>query len=255
MPSVVQTFRDMENTLLNTTEMSGIASRGAVPLVTVEPWNGTNSTDPTYSLKNIANGKFDSWFAAGADQAVAYGKPFYLRFAPEMNGTWSPWGAGVNGNTAQDYVNAWRHVWGIFKGHGATNVRWVWAPNVVGGAVDFLPYYPGSDEVDVLGLDGYNWGSLDVWETWSQLFGKSYDELCTLDAMKPVMIAETASTELGGNKAAWITSAYTTEIPTRTPRVKTVVWFNLNKETGWRVESSATSLDAFRAVVASPDWG
>src|SRR6185312_5048197 len=127
----------------------------------------SSTTDPRYALKNIVRGDFDAWFAAGADAARAFGKPFYLRFAPEMNGRWGP--------------------------------------NVFGGsAVDFTPYYPGSDVVDVLALDGYNWGSLDVWQTYSQVFGPSYDVLAGLDATKPVMIAETASTESGGNKAAWI---------------------------------------------------
>jgi len=69
------------------------------------------------------------------------------------------------------------------------------------------------------------------------------------------MIAETASTESGGDKAAWITSAFTREIAARTPRVKTVVWFDVNKETDWRVESSNRSLNAYRAVATSSAWG
>jgi beta-mannanase len=257
VPSIVSTYRDMEGSMLDLTAMNGVSARGAVPLVTVEPWDSSSSTDPRYALKNIVRGDFDAWFAAGADAARSYGKIFYLRFAPEMNGKWAPWEAGINGNTPQDYVDAWRHVHGIFLAHGAANALWVWGPNIFGGgaAVDFTPYYPGSDVVDVLALDGYNWGSLDVWQTYSQVFGPSYDVLCRLDASKPVMIAETASTELGGDKAAWITSAYTREIATRTPRVKVVVWFDVNKETDWRVESSQPALNAYRSVATSTSWG
>lgn len=257
VPSVVATYRNMQGAMLDTAAMSAVAARGSVPMVTVEPWDSSSATDPRYALKNIVRGDFDPWFSAGADAARVYGKQFYLRFAPEMNGVWAPWEAGINGNTPQDYVDAWRHVHDIFVSHGALNVRWVWGPNVFGGgsAVDFTPYYPGSDVVDVLGLDGYNWGSLDVWQTYSQVFGPSYDTLVKLDAVKPVMIAETASAESGGNKAAWITSAFTQEILTRTPRVKVVVWFNLNKETDWRVESSAASLNAYRAIATSAAWG
>jgi hypothetical protein len=257
VPSVVSTYRDMEGAMLDTTAMDGVTARGSVPLVTVEPWDSSSPTDPRFALRNIVRGDFDSWFAAGADAARTYGKPFYLRFAPEMNGVWAPWEAGINGNTPQDYIAAWRHVHAVFAGHGAQNVTWVWGPNVFGGgsAVDFTPYYPGSDVVDVLALDGYNWGSLDVWQTYSQVFGPSYDVLTRLDLQKPVMIAETASTESGGNKAAWITSAFTQEIRSRTPRVKIVVWFDLNKETDWRVDSSQASLDAYRAIAASTAWG
>jgi beta-mannanase len=257
VPSVFSTYRDMEGSMLDTASMAAVSARGSVPMVTVEPWDSSSTTDPRYALRNIARGDFDAWFAAGADAARAFGKPFYLRFAPEMNGRWAPWEAGINGNTPQDYVDAWRHVHAIFVAHGAGNAKWVWGPNIFGGgaAVDFTPYYPGSAVVDVLALDGYNWGSLDVWQTYSQVFGPSYDVLAGLDATKPVMIAETASTESGGNKAAWITSAFTREIATRTPRVKIVVWFDLNKETDWRVESSAASLNAYRAVATSGAWG
>jgi hypothetical protein len=258
VPSVVSTYRDMEGAMLDLTTMNGVVARGSVPLVTVEPWDSSSATDPRYALKNIVRGDFDTWFANGADAARAFGRPFYLRFAPEMNGRWAPWEAGVNGNTPQDFIDAWRHVHDIFVSHGVTNVSWVWGPNVFvsgGSAVDFTPYYPGSDVVDVLALDGYNWGSLDVWQTYSQVFGPSYDVLSSLDPVMPVMIAETASTESGGDKAAWITSAFTREIPARTPRVGIVVWFDLNKETDWRVESSRRSLDAYRAVATSTAWG
>jgi beta-mannanase len=258
VPSVVSTYRDMEYSMLNTSQLNDVAARGAVPLVTVEPWDASNPADPSYSLRNIANGAFDAWFAAGADTASAWSKRFYLRFAPEMNLPSEPWGTGRNGNTVQDFVAAWRHVHDIFVSRGAVNAKWVWAPNVFssgGSAADFTPYYPGSDFVDLLGLDGYNWGSLDVWQSWTQVFGSSYDALCLLDPVKPVIISETASTELGGDKAAWITSAYTSEIPNRTPRVKIVVWFDQNKETDWRVESSTASLNAYRAVATSRAWG
>lgn len=258
VPSIVASFRDMNVSMLNETEMEAIAARGATPMVTVEPWDSSSTTDPRYALKNITRGDFDAWFVAGAKAALSYGKPFYLRFAPEMNGKWAPWEAGINGNTPQDYIDAWRHVHSLFAAYGVTNARWVWSPNVFtayGVAVNFTSYYPGSDEVDVLALDGYNWGSLDVWQSWTQVFGSSYDTICSLDAVKPVMIAETASNENGGNKASWITSAYTQEIPKRTPRVKIVVWFNENKEVDWRVESSSASLSAFRAVATSSAWG
>jgi beta-mannanase len=245
----------MEYSMLNISQMDPLVARGATPLVTVEPWDSSSATDPRYALKNIVRGDFDAWFAAGADDARAFGKPFYLRFAPEMNGRWAPWEAGINGNTPQDYVDAWRHVHALFVRRGAGNVKWVWGPNVFGGsAVNFTPYYPGSDVVDVLALDGYNWGTLDVWQTYSEVFGASYDALAKLDPVKPVMIAETASAESGGDKAAWITSAFTREIPTRTPRVQTVVWFNVNKETDWRVESTTRALDAYRTVAATQSW-
>jgi len=32
-----------------------------------------------------------------------------------MNGKWQPWSIGVNGNTAAQYVTAWRHAHDIFR--------------------------------------------------------------------------------------------------------------------------------------------
>jgi len=38
-------------------------------------------------------------------------------------------------------------------------------------------------------------------------------------------------------------------IPTRYPRIVGVTWFNLIKESDWRVQSSASSLQAFKAAI------
>jgi len=65
------------------------------------------------------------------------------------------------------------------------------------------------------------------------------------------MIAEVASTESGGDKAAWIRKAFFEQIPNRFPRIRAVVWFHADKENDWRVNSSDSSLRAYREVVAS----
>jgi hypothetical protein len=41
-------------------------------------------------------------------------------------------------------------------------------------------------------------------------------------------------------------------LPARFPRLRAVVWFDQNKETDWRVNSSDAALAAFRTVAASP---
>jgi len=178
-----------------------------------------------------------------------------VRFAHEMNGNWYPWGSGVNGNTAARYIAAWRHVVRIFRRAGASNVRWVWSPNVYGnnGARAFAPLYPGNRWVDWVALDGYNWGPLRTsgWVGFGDLFGPSYDAMTRL-TRKPLMIAETATSEHGGDKAAWIRDALEVTLPTRFPRVRALVWFDREKETDWRVTSSPAALLAFGAAVRSP---
>src|SRR4029079_13040147 len=128
--------------------LTATRSRGAIPLIDWGSWDYTKGlTQPDFALRNIANGAtysysgqtFDSYVTKWATDAKAWGHPFFLRFNWEMNGWWQfPWttardpatGRSANGNTSADYVNAWRHVHDIFTRVGATNVSWVWCPNI-----------------------------------------------------------------------------------------------------------------------------
>ena len=59
------------------------------------------------------------------------------------------------------------------------NVTWVWAPTVVGSGA-LTDWYPGDEYVDVLGIDGYNWGSSLPWCRWIEpedLFATMLDQL------------------------------------------------------------------------------
>jgi len=66
------------------------------------------------------------------------------------------------------------------------------------------------------------------------------------------MIAETASAEEGGDKAAWIRSALLHYLPLRYPKVRALVWFDEEKERDWTVDSSEATLREFRAAAAHP---
>ena len=102
-------------------------------------------------------------------------------------------------------------------------------------------------------LDGYNYGSTDnlPWRTFDDIFQSSYDQLTALTS-KPMMIGETSSTGSAGDKAAWITTALTQTLPKNMPLVRALVWFDVNKETDWAVDSSSSSLAAFRSAVDQP---
>ena len=216
---------------------------GAVPLITWEPWNR--------NLRAIARGDEDGYLRGAARSAKGFGKPILLRFAHEMNGDWYPWGLGVNGNSAGDYVAAWRHVVNVFRHEGADNVRFVWAPNV--GSFDSL--YPGDEWVDFLGLDGYNWGlKYNNWESFDEVFDSSYRAIVRL-SHKPIIITEFASDELGGDKAAWVRHAFSPGVMDKYPQIRALVWFDENKETDWRVNSSAATLSAFQGALNQSLFG
>jgi hypothetical protein len=229
-----------------------IADLGASHVMTWVPFGMT--------LKSIANGDQDAYVRQYAKGAAAWGKRYYIRLMQEMNGDWFPWGRGVNGNTASDFVHAWRHVVDIFEQEGATNVKWVWCPNVrYGSNYPFADLYPGSSYVDWVCLDGYNWGSdphlgQPAWQSFGSIFGSTYNQLTNLAPGKPMMIGETASTENGGNKASWILKTFLQDVPDY-PAIKSVIWFNdPDGPSDFRVNSSPESLDAFRQVVSSSLW-
>ena len=109
-----------------------------------------------------------------------------------------------------------------------------------------------------MALDGYNWGTSGVgvnqWQSLSQVFSSSYRQLTQLST-KPVIIAETSSSEIGGDKAAWIRDGFLRTIPQQFPRVRAVIWFDRSMEQDWRVDSSQASLDAYRDVASSSLYG
>jgi hypothetical protein len=87
------------------------------------------------ALRDIANGLFDSSLRTWAQQVAAWGHPLFLRWDWEMNGNWQPYSPGVNGNTASDFVNAWRHFHDLTAQAGASNVTWApSSPHRVGAA-------------------------------------------------------------------------------------------------------------------------
>jgi hypothetical protein len=221
-------------------------SRGAIPAI---DWS-TKSVP----LRDIANGLYDASITTWMRSAAAFGHPFFLLPDVEMNGPWEPYSPGANGNTAADFVSMWRHVHDLAVQAGATNITWVWAPNVDPGN-KFTPYsqlYPGSAYVDWTGLDGFN---QDGNETFAWLFGSSYANLLQIAPTKPIMITQTGSVETG--KAAWITEALSTQMPRNFPQIKALVWFNWriyenNAWYNWPIESSASSQTAFATAIASP---
>ncbi len=236
--------------------MDNVRSHGSIPSITWEPQDYTKGVNqPMYSLQSILNGSHDEYITQWANASKAWGHPYFLRFAPEMNGYWFPWSELVNGNKAGQYVQAWHHVHDIFTRAGATNVTWVWCPNIAfPGNIPMEELYPGAAYVDWMGMDGYNWayvGARHQPKTFAQLFQKTYSIFLKMAPNKPMMIAETACTDKQVNEAGWIADAFTVQLPKYFPQVKAFVWFNQNKETDWRIESSATTQAAFASAIGS----
>ena len=98
---------------------------------------------------------------------------------------------------ADFYVPMWKHVHDIFAQNGATNVTWVWCPNVDSYSTrPFDSMYPGSDYVDWVCMDGYNYGTAQAWSSWtsfSSLFRPTYDHLRRTKAGRAVSPIKTGA--------------------------------------------------------------
>jgi hypothetical protein len=207
------------------------------------------------SLSEINEGKYDSYYEKWAADVAAYKYPFFFRWAWEMNGTWFKWGRDA-AKDPNEYVKAWRRLHGIAESAGATNITWVWCPNVefLGGT----PYgllYPGDAYVDWTCLDGYNKANRPFFE----VFGSSYSAIAdALAPSKPLMIGETATVHGIGHSShlEWFRDALRS-LPTRFPKIKAFVWFNWNiveggKEWEWPIEWTAGGQKVFAEEIASP---
>jgi len=237
-----------------------------IPHITWMPYGNGNP------LVEIIQGQHDDAIRAEAQKAKALGVQIFMRWGHEMNGNWYPWAGYVNGeggdadgglddaglpsSGAGKYVAAWRHVHDLFVAEGATNVIWVWCP-LVNDVPDapwnhWTNYYPGDDYVDWVGIDAYNWGSSSsccVWTTFAGLLtGSPYQDY---SARKPIILPETASAEVGGSKAQWITAMHQ-DLETEFRDIRAVVWFDINKETDWRIDSSPSALAAYQSMALDP---
>ena len=254
-----------------TSRFDSVRNRGSIPMLNWGSWQlGAGTTQPDFRLSTIASGAYDAYIQQWAQAARAWGHPFFLRFDHEMNGAWQfPWSVQLNGNQPADFVAAWRHVHDIFVQQGATNVTWVWCPNISSSRTTPLSQvYPGDEYVDWACLDGYNFGTDagNQWQSFGQVFGgsafggynphNSYQEMLAVAPSKPIMLGEVASSEHGGSKAAWIRDMLQT-LPSVFPRMKAVVWMNWNIDDpslSWPIESSGESQAAFAEAIASSTY-
>jgi mannan endo-1,4-beta-mannosidase len=230
VPSVLLSFHDFTD-IPPIGQLNSVAETGADSVLTWEPWRHVGGEDydrEAFPMAAIAAGAFDSYLYRWADEFVAHGSTVYLRFAHEPNGTWYPW-SSAGGTDPETYVAAWRHVHDLFASKGASNVKWVWAPNVPVSQED-RPMRQGTSTPE------------QSWIGPSDLFDSSLDALRAISSDKPILITEVGSAEAGGSKADWIAEL----IPylDEQPNVAGFIWFDHDKETDWRLSSSAEAAAA-----------
>lgn len=235
--------------------LRSVEASGALPIVTWEPmFLDSEGHECMISADSIIGGKYDSYLLRFARESRRFGKPYLIRFAHEMNLARYHWGVSAQGfgpESAEKYRGMFRHVVEVFRAQGANNVGWVFCPNA-----DSVPatawnqiasYYPGNDVVDIVGLDGYNWGTTQTraangwdsqWRSFESIFTAPLQELKQVTSDKPAAVFETSSASEGGNKEAWVLAAVDSA---KSLGLTALVWFELNKETDWRLETNVSA--------------
>jgi beta-mannanase len=212
-----------------------VRDQGKTLVIFWEPYGTT--------LDAIIAGTWDSYISTFAAAAKTYGGPVMLAPFHEMNGNWDSWDGTVGNNSAAKVIAAWRRVHGLFS--SATNVSFAWdvnndsVPDTAANSIE--SFYPGSAYVDVVAVDGFNFGN--PWQTWAEAFSGVIPRLQAYG--KPVYIFSVASAA-GTLKPQWITDL---GAGVAKYGLSGFIWFNQNKEQDWRVNSDASSLKAFQAIV------
>ncbi|MFF2041172.1 glycoside hydrolase family 26 protein [Kitasatospora sp. NPDC058170] len=209
---------------------------GAMPFIAWEPYKTP--------LADIAAGKHDDYVKRYAAAVRNTNIPVAISFAHEFNGTWYDWGTKTT--TAADFVAAYQHLHDVFTQLGVGQVIWVWSPNSINPVptVTLKQYYPGDTYVDWVGIVAY-YTHLEA-GTFDTLYTPTLTQIRTFTG-KPWIIAETGS-EPGARKPADIFNLAANVL--KRPDCLGFIWFNLNKEVDWRIESDQQSQTAFKQAVS-----
>ena len=265
---------DMSSANFPAETLEAIWNKGAIPCLTWEPMSYVNGQENMVSYEAIITGRYDSYIMEFAGRARLWEKPFMIRFAHEMNIERYHWGtekALYGPESPEIYRRLFRHVVNLFRKAGAKNVLWVFCPNAESVPdVSYDPkaswnrvenYYPGDEYVDILGIDGYNWGTSQTkgkngwnshWQSFEGIFKSVYIELHTLAPHKPIIIFETASVSQGGNKTLWIRETFETM---KKWQICGIVWFQVMKDVDWRIHSGNDHASIIlRNISASQEW-
>lgn len=210
-----------------------IDAEGCTPVITWQP-DLNRSTD---LVSAIANGSYDAYIIARAEECKAFGKPVFIRFAHEANGYWYPWNAHPN-----ETIAAYQRIYTLFRLDNVTNAAFVWCPAFDTWSLRPTPnwdaYYPGDSYTDWVGLDVYSAPNAE--RNVTTMLDRFYNEFAR---KKPIMLGEVGCSDNltaaqpkawdadAFNKAQWINGLFSS-LNAKYPRVKAFCYYNVSAYTG-----------------------
>ncbi|HEX6243768.1 MAG TPA: glycosyl hydrolase [Polyangiales bacterium] len=229
------------------------------------------------AYRDVLQGRLDGYLSSVAESMRRFPHEIYVRPWAEMNASWSPYLPGSSqplAGSVDEFKAAWRYLVTFFRTRGVHNLRFVFNPDAANDS-DHIPVdqiWPGSEFVDVLGIDGYNWGDSgpgggNVWLEFEAVFRHMYDDLTRLHPSAPVWICEFGSKEpkksdgsVGSpaprdpnhSKARWIEGFMSSRA---FPRLAALVYYdaytpNRDNQRDFRFASSPESLAMIRRQLA-----
>lgn len=226
---------------------------GTLPIISWEPKNLSAVRDDAY-LNDFAR-------ALGRTEG-----PVFVRFASEMNGSWTPW----HGNPTL-YREKFRLVERVMRRH-APRAAMMWIVNNPPSS-NWSAYYPGDDAVDWVGVNFY---SVPYFDNNRARPAFEADPRALLDAIyrqfsarKPIAIGEFAASHRSGldntpipDFAVQKMRLIYESLPLFYPRVKMINWFSTDtialrlpgkSLNDFRLSASPTLLKAWQDATA-PSW-
>jgi hypothetical protein len=209
------------------------------------------------SYDKIIGGDWDNYIHSWAQSAIGHGT-ILIRFAHEMDGTWFPWSTSNCGNSYAKFITMWKHVVTIFRGDGASNVKFVWSP--VNPHADRSSLYPGSTWVDYVGFTSYNWAAFKnkPWTSMLTNVSNATRGLSTYAGDKPWILAETGSVAGPGSRPQWLIDGYKA-LYRYVPNIKLVMYFDIDSrpiahnQPDWRLNTTA-DIDAYKFLQTKPKF-
>jgi hypothetical protein len=216
--TIAGTFMDLEfpNPEWNVPhELDGAWANGYVPFVNFL----SQRTSVDYAT-GVVDGAISTWAAQFAKWAKP-GKRAFLGPLAEMNGPYVTYHG-----TPADFIAAYRRIRQIFaaalaaEGVPPSAISWVFVPSgwSLPGA-EFERFYPGHNEVDVVGFSAFNYGGCPpdapwvIWDTFDTAFKPFLDRMRAMAPGKPIFLTQTGVVDKPvhgiGNKDEWLEDSYT----------------------------------------------
>jgi hypothetical protein len=249
-------------------EVQHLLDNGYTPVITWEMmYEQYSRLDPVQPrLNQLLAGIFDNYIDDFADKIKSYNKTVIIRIFHEFDGNWYPWSLTENDSDPNKYISAFRYVVNRFRARGTENVQWMWCVNAEPKPyVDYnwiIEAYPGDSYVDIVATDIYNHPDLGTpaWKSFRYTLAESYYYLTKYFPDKPFYICEVASRERYSSeplssqtKGEWICQM-SRDLKSYFGKTKALIFFSLQKEHDWRVNSSFQSLSAVTDCVWNDNY-